>query len=145
MGEDEGQGEGAGNSGAAAGQIGQRDGAEKRQCSGVGPVWKRGGSIEMGQGCGVTAEPEQIARGLSLAELAEATNMWWVTYAKDIENTQIDTLVRAKSASKAEVEAAAGRWAGRAPVSGRQPCLGNGAFRPHTAAKPGQGGQAGAV
>ena len=36
--------------------------------------------------------------------------MWWVTYAKDIENTQIDTLVRAKSASKAEVEAAAGRW-----------------------------------
>ena len=46
----------------------------------------------------------QIARGLSLAELAEATNMWWVTYAKDIENTQNDTLVRAKSASKAEVE-----------------------------------------
>ena len=87
------------------------------------------------------------ARGLSLAELPEATNMWWITCAKDIEklNTQIETLVRAKPASKAEVEAAAGRWAGRAPVSGRQPCLGNGAFRPHTAAKPGQGGQAGAV
>ena len=33
-----------------------------------------------------------------------ATNMWWVTYTKDIEklNTQIETLVRAKSASKAE-------------------------------------------
>lgn len=52
------------------------------------------------------------ARGLSLAELPEATNMWWITCAKDIEklNTQIETLVRAKSASKAEVEAAAGRW-----------------------------------
>ena len=70
---------------------------------GSGGVASRWGSV-------VTAEPEQIARGLSLAELAEATNMWWVTYAKDIENTQIDTLVRAKSASKAEVEAAAGRW-----------------------------------
>ena len=44
-----GRGEGAGNSGAAAGQIGQSDGVEKRQCSGVGPVWKRGGGIEMGQ------------------------------------------------------------------------------------------------
>ena len=44
-----GRGEGAGNSGATAGQVGQRDGAEKRQCSGVGPVWKRGGGIEMGQ------------------------------------------------------------------------------------------------
>ena len=51
-----------------AGQVGQRDGAEKRQCSGVGPVWKRGGGIEMGGGVtagpdGLSARPRAVARG----------------------------------------------------------------------------------
>lgn len=72
MGEDleraRGRGEGAGNNGAMAGQIGQSGGAEKRQCSGVGPVRKRGGGIEMGGGVtagpdGLSARPRAVARG----------------------------------------------------------------------------------
>ena len=97
--------------GGCAGQRGKLDNATGQRSDNAAALGPYGsGGVASRWGSGVTAEPEQIARGLSLAELAEATNMWWVTYAKDIENTQIDTLVRAKSASKAEVEAAAGCW-----------------------------------
>ena len=156
MGEDleraRGRGEGAGNNSAMAGQIGQSGGAEKRQCSGVGPVRKRGGGIEMGGGVtagpdGLSARPRAVARGAARGDQHVVDHL--CQGHREAEHADRDP--RPGEVGVQGRGRGGGRPLGLGPatvsdrMSDRQACLGNGAFRPHTAAKPGQGGQAGAV
>ena len=75
---------GAGNSGVAAGQIGQSSGAKKRQWSGVGPVRKRGGGIEVGRQRSRAVRYTAVrSTVLSAAELSRA-HVQLVFYEEDV-------------------------------------------------------------
>ena len=66
----------------AAGQIGQSSGAKKRQWSGVGPVRKRGGGIEVGRQRSRAVRYTAITV-LSAAELSRA-HVQLVFYEGDV-------------------------------------------------------------